>query len=399
MTLKLAVTFFLASISSLVWSSNAQQYDYYNQYNNGYYQQTSQLTYPQNSYYQQYPYPQGYYPETAYNAPYESNNQYGYYNVPADQAPTYYSQGYYTQEYVTPAYQAPYYPDTNTNYYQQPTQVHSVQKPIATPIKKSQEKIKTTVTNTVQNIRSQKNKSQKNETTKKHSPSENKKRFLKQLLPLVIKENNKIQKKREYLEFILNEFKQKQTLSDEKKLWIKTLAKHYRVSGNILKDSKQQKELLKHVDSISPAMAMAQAANESAWGTSRFSKQGNNLFGIWTYNEKIGIKPLRRSPGKKHFVRKFDSIQDSVIVYMHTLNSHPAYKKLREIRYQAQLKGQTLTGIELAKGLEKYSAKGQEYIKMIQAMIKSYDLENLATLSNKNNNFGLIKEFYTEGEV
>ncbi|MCP3848742.1 MAG: hypothetical protein GY694_00685 [Gammaproteobacteria bacterium] len=372
MKFNLAATLFLASISAVAWSSEAQQYDYYSQYNNGYYQQTYQQAYPQNTYYQQYPYQQGYYFEDTY----KSASQYGYYTAPTYQAPAYYSQTYYTPEYGTPSYQAPYYPDTSTNYYQQPTQQHPVERSTKTPIDKTQTIIKTTA--------------QSKKAINKSSPSEQKKRFLNQILPLVINENIKIQKKREYLKLILKDLQQKQTLSDEKKVWIKTLAKHYRVSGNILKDSTKQKKLLKHVDSISPAMALAQAANESAWGTSRFSKQGNNLFGIWTYNEKIGIKPLRRSPGKKHFVRKFDSIKDSVVVYIHTLNSHPAYKKLREIRYQAKLQGQILSGTELAKGLEKYSAKGQEYIKMIQAMIKSYDLENLAGSPGNNNNFGLI---------
>ena len=176
---------------------------------------------------------------------------------------------------------------------------------------------------------------------------------------------------------ILNELDEKKIISAEEKLWLKQLAKKYRISGNIHESISLQQELIKRVNGISPAMALAQAANESAWGTSRFSRQGNNLFGIWTYNEKIGIKPLRREPGKKHFVRKFSSFQESVIVYMHTLNTHAAYKKLREIRHQAVLKGKKLSGYELAKGLEKYSAKGQDYIKMIQMMINNYDLENM----------------------
>lgn len=163
----------------------------------------------------------------------------------------------------------------------------------------------------------------------------------------------------------------------EKKQWLRQLAKQYRISGSILEHNDLQQDLIKRVNGISPAMALAQAANESAWGTSRFSKLGNNLFGIWTYNEKIGIKPLKREPGKKHFVRKFSSFQESVIVYMHTLNTHAAYKKLRDIRHQAVFRGEKLSGYELARGLEKYSAKGQDYIKMIQKMINHYNLENM----------------------
>ena len=103
-------------------------------------------------------------------------------------------------------------------------------------------------------------------------------------------------------------------MTNNDKSWLKKLAKKYRLSGDIIGDISLQQELLKRVDEIIPSMALAQAANESAWGTSRFSKQGNNLFGIWTYNSEIGIKPLKREPGKKHFVRKFKSFQESVSI-------------------------------------------------------------------------------------
>jgi Bax protein len=207
--------------------------------------------------------------------------------------------------------------------------------------------------------------------------SSGKQRFFSQILPLVNNANQQILNDRNHLLSVLHLHNQGSSISNEDKAWINKLAKRYRIKKLNLNNNDQQQELLKRVDVIAPSMALAQAANESAWGTSRFSKEGNNLFGIWTYNPKIGIKPKNREPGKKHFVRKFASFQESVNVYIHTLNSHPAYKALREIRYQATQEKRQISGLELAEGLEKYSEKGQKYIDMIQAMIRKNDLDNL----------------------
>ena len=199
-------------------------------------------------------------------------------------------------------------------------------------------------------------------------------------MPLVLNENQRINKTRKRLLSTLDALQKGQSLPQESSQWLKQLARKYQVKGDILEQVSLQQELLKRVGTIAPSMALAQAANESAWGTSRFSKLGNNLFGIWTYNPDIGIKPLNREPGKKHFVRKFSSFQDSVSVYIHTLNTHSAYKKLRSIRHKAFLEGREPSGHELADGLEKYSAKGQDYIKMIQSMIHQNNLDRLTLI-------------------
>ncbi len=381
--MKFGITIVFLFISASAWSADAPQYnnnyypDYaYNNHYNRYYQNSyTQPSYYSNAYSYENAYQQGYYlvPNPTVQ------NQYGYYTAPAYQPPV-----YYTPIYPAPAYQAPYsnanqgqanVPQTRSN--TEPSAVSSAKtKPIKKPIIKAEDKAKKTV-------------QLPRKSFKKRTHSERNKQFLKQILPLVINENKQIQKNRTHLMSIFKSLNQAHSISRENSHWLNTIAKKYRVSGNISKDSELQKELLKRVNGISPAMALAQAANESAWGTSRFSRQGNNLFGIWTYNEKIGIKPLKRAPGKKHFVRKFSSYQESVTVYMHTLNSHSAYKKLREIRHKAVLNNEKLSGYELAKGLEKYSAKGQDYIKMIQSMINNYDLENLALASIKLNNLSL----------
>lgn len=337
-----------------------------------------QPSYDQNTYTQDSSYQQDYYAAPEYPA----QSQYGYYTPPAYQPPV-----YYAPVYSPPAYQDPYtYQNYDTGQPYAPQDIQYKESDIVStsktkstkrPIVKAEDKAKKTVQLLPKNI------------LEKRTQSDRNKQFLQQILPLVINENRQIQKNRSQLMSIFNKLSQKQSIPEKNKKWLKKIAKRYRVSENIINNSDLQKELLKRVNGISPAMALAQAANESAWGTSRFSRQGNNLFGIWTYNEKIGIKPLKRAPGKKHFVRKFSSYQESVIVYMHTLNTHPAYKKLREIRHQAVIKNVKLSGYELAQGLEKYSAKGPDYIKMIQTMIHSYDLENLALARIKSNNLSL----------
>ena len=381
--MKFGSTILLLCLSGIAWSSDAPLNNYYPGY--GY---TSHAypgnSYPSNSYpsygypdnntyynyqantYQTNYYQQGYYPAPAYPV----QNQYGYYKSETHQPPVYYAPAY-----AYPADQNSY---AYANYYQAPYQK---QEQPYTPAEYSNTDSSTAVSpKTIEKKvpdKKQQTARLSTRTIKKLTQSERKKQFLKQILPLVINENRQIQKDREKMLTILNEWNKTQLISTDKKQWLRQLAKQYRISGSILDNNDLQQDLIKRVNGISPAMALAQAANESAWGTSRFSKLGNNLFGIWTYNEKIGIKPLKREPGKKHFVRKFSSFQESVIVYMHTLNTHAASKKLRDIRHQAVLKGEKLSGYELARGLEKYSAKGQDYIKMIQQMINHYNLENM----------------------
>jgi Bax protein len=158
-------------------------------------------------------------------------------------------------------------------------------------------------------------------------------------------------------------------LSQDDKLKLTELAKKYRVKPEKLDTQASQEALLARVDIIPASLTLAQAANESAWGKSRFAREANNLFGIWTYDADKGLKPKKRDAGKKHYVRKFADVGESVRYYMHMLNSHPAYAELRKIRRQLRSENETLAGHQLAHGLTKYSAKGDEYIDLIQQLI------------------------------
>ena len=131
-----------------------------------------------------------------------------------------------------------------------------------------------------------------------------------------------------------------------------------------------QENLLKKVNIIPPSLALAQAANESAWGTSRFAQKANNLFGEWCFSEGCGLVPLSRPDGETYEVEKFDELKGSVASYIHNLNSHPAYKKLRDIRDNVGV-----DGYKMAEGLEAYSARGEKYVEELQSMIEYNGLQ------------------------
>lgn len=205
-------------------------------------------------------------------------------------------------------------------------------------------------------------------------PDDHRAEFLARLRPLVERENARLLALRDELSGLLAAQRSGAALSEAERKKIRDLARRYRVDGDPLDSAQAAAELLDKVDVVPVSLALAQAANESAWGKSRFAREGNNLFGIWTYDESQGIVPRNRQPGKKHLVRRFDSIADSVRYYIFTLNSHPAYVELRAIRAERRDSGQPLDGHSLADGLTRYSAKGEEYVRLIQAMISRFDL-------------------------
>lgn len=151
------------------------------------------------------------------------------------------------------------------------------------------------------------------------------------------------------------------------------LAKKYRIKSQ---DPKVIMEQLKiKVDTIPASLVLSQAAIESAWGTSRFAKQGNNYFGQWCFKAGCGLVPNQRVKGKNHEVRIFKSTYHSVDSYIRNLNSHPAYKELRQIRAQTRRQNLSSSGCELATGLLGYSEKGQHYVESIKLMIRANELE------------------------
>ena len=196
--------------------------------------------------------------------------------------------------------------------------------------------------------------------------------FFKTVLPLVLQVNEQIVEDRARLWDL---HAQKQTGSKLKaldRLWLATMAERYGAErGDI-------DALLAHHDVVPPSLALAQAATESAWGTSRFVREGNAMFGEWTFAKKHkGIVPKNRLDGKSHRVRAFDSLYDSVSSYVTNLNRHRAYKEFRKLRAEMRAKGQTVNGMRLASALHRYSERGAAYVAELHAIISGNELDLL----------------------
>ncbi|WP_172408431.1 glucosaminidase domain-containing protein [Marinobacter sp. es.048] len=123
-----------------------------------------------------------------------------------------------------------------------------------------------------------------------------------------------------------------------------------------------------------PSLALAQAANESAWGTSGFAREGNNFFGQWCFEKGCGLVPGERPAGRDYEVEVFASAEESLHAYMRNLNRHDAYSKLRSIREDLRNKGETVTGEALAQGLGDYSAQGDEHVSLVLTLISNNNL-------------------------
>jgi len=197
-----------------------------------------------------------------------------------------------------------------------------------------------------------------------------KKQFFEFMQPLIQAENDRIKERRLQILKLYDAFREGQELSAQDREWLRGLCKAYRVSSTDASSEETFRQLLMHVDAIPLELALAQAANESAWGTSKFARKGNNVFGERCIAEGCGIVPRRRAPDAAHEVTTFDVPIHSVISYIHNLNSHPAYHQLRVLRYEKRRAGERPDGYTLALGLQKYSEAGMDYVHRIRAMMR-----------------------------
>ncbi len=205
------------------------------------------------------------------------------------------------------------------------------------------------------------------------SVSERKKQFVDRLLPAIQRENRRLMAERERMRALLQRVANGRSIGSEQQAWLVQIARRYRVEDSPLTHAEARRKLIRRLDIIPASLALAQAANESGWGRSRFSTEANNLFGIWTYDASQGLTPQARDEDKKHFVRKFERLEDSLVYYMRMLNSHPAYARLREIRSNLRNSGQRIDGHRLAEGLNKYSERGAQYVGLIRELIEQND--------------------------
>ena len=197
--------------------------------------------------------------------------------------------------------------------------------------------------------------------------------FIKIVLPLVVAENERILEDREKLLNLSN----KKYTTDSEKQWIRQKLLEYKVKkGNL-------KELLVRMDIIPTSIALAQAAKESGWGTSRFALEGNAIFGQWTWSGQ-GIAPLDRESNKNHKILKFPILRASVKAYKNNLNTHKSYSKFREKRFKLREKKGKVAGLELTETLNNYAQTGSEYTKILNQIIRQNRLTDFEPVSLVN---------------
>tara|TARA_B110000259_G_scaffold12031_1_gene12953 strand:+ start:874 stop:2007 length:1134 start_codon:yes stop_codon:yes gene_type:complete len=201
------------------------------------------------------------------------------------------------------------------------------------------------------------------EIKKIENTKERKELFIQIILPLVIKENNNIKLDRIKLFGVLNKSKN----TNNEKNWLEKKFKQYGVTNKDLSTLKIR------LDEIPISMAIAQAAKETGWGTSRFAQEGNALFGQWTWTGE-GIKPAGADDDSTHKVMKFKVLQASVKAYHRNLNTHSSYKEFRSARAQLRDEGKELDSSILTKYLDRYAETGKEYVKILQQIINQNQL-------------------------
>ena len=187
--------------------------------------------------------------------------------------------------------------------------------------------------------------------------------FIKILLPLILNENNKITEDRKRLFKILN----KNFNSPGERVWLKRRFKEYKIKDQDLSKLKMR------MDIIPVSIALAQAANESGWGTSRFALEGNALFGQWTWSKK-GISPKNKDKNKTHKVLQFQVLKASVRAYKNNLNTHNAYREFREARAKLRENENSINGRELTQYLKRYASIGEKYVAILNDIIERNSL-------------------------
>ncbi len=197
--------------------------------------------------------------------------------------------------------------------------------------------------------------------------------FIKIVLPLVVAENDKILSDRAKLKRITS----KKMTTDKEKSWLRQKLREYKVKNSNID------ELKKRMDIIPVSIALAQAAKESGWGTSRFALEGNAIFGQWTWTGQ-GIEPLNKGKNQAHKILRFPILRASVKAYKNNLNTHKVYSAFREKRNKLRNRNRKIKGTDLTDTLDKYAQTGKEYTKILEQIIKQNDLSDFETVQLTN---------------
>lgn len=200
-----------------------------------------------------------------------------------------------------------------------------------------------------------------------HNSARRKQAFFDWLQPIIERENRRIMEQRKQLLRMRD-----RELDRHDRRVLRRLAREYGLAGRKYSERHLIERLLVRVDRIPPELVAAQAAIESAWGTSRFAREGNNLFGEWCHHKGCGMVPRRRNANAHHEVRRFASPAQSVRAYMHNINTRKEYRLLRRLRAKERQLLQPLSGYELALGLRSYSERGMAYVRQVRHLIATH---------------------------
>ncbi|MSO84383.1 MAG: hypothetical protein EXR04_00300 [Rhodospirillales bacterium] len=195
--------------------------------------------------------------------------------------------------------------------------------------------------------------------------------FFRAVLPLVLRVNEEILAERKKLLDIRARLRAHHHIAQPERLWLQAMAERHETTPGDLD------QLVKRVDVIPPSLALAQAAEESGWGSSRFVREGNALFGQWTTVDDGHQLPLARDEGRTHRVAGFASLLDSTRAYARNLNSHRAYREFRDLRASLRAEGRVPGGFDLAGLLGRYSQRGTAYVNRIRGLIVVNELRDL----------------------
>lgn len=203
---------------------------------------------------------------------------------------------------------------------------------------------------------------------------ERKQAFFEYLRPAVEYRNALNEERRLLLGAVKLRLKHGMPLSGADQQFVADMALRYRVPEGLTVDE-MVLVLERRLDIIPASMVLAQAALESGWGTSRFAKEANNLFGQWCFEEGCGLVPSNRRQGAKHEVAAFETVDAAIASYFRNINTHPVYEPARDIREAARSEAGSLSGTQMAEGLLRYSERGEDYIDEVRAVIRINGLE------------------------
>ena len=205
--------------------------------------------------------------------------------------------------------------------------------------------------------------------------------FIKSMIPIIFIENEKVLIDRKKILNWWTETEGEEIAREFWPDWLIGTSDLYNFDGENIGD------LLKRVDIIPISLALSQAVIESGWGTSRYAREGNAIFGQYTFDEDSGLIPEKREKKDKHLIKKFGSLNLSVRSYIKNLNTHNAYAGLRKKRRDLRMEGSLITGHKLLPFLYNYSERGKDYITDLTKLIDENNFKKFDNVYLKKSNF------------